>query len=211
MKCALAMALISVGLIAGAQVFAQPSKSKNASTTEQVNYAQKFQAECAPCHGTNGSSDIEGVPVLAGQHSFYAITQLFLFREKRRSNLVMTSLASRMNDSDLRGFSDYIDTLPTVTKAPDSNPLDAQRMQLGKKLAREYKCSICHGEDMSGGQQVPSLRGQKEAYLLESLKGLKIGTRPAYTRAMTETLSQVPSEDFNVLAYYISNIDRHSD
>jgi cytochrome c553 len=27
-----------------------------------------------------------GTPALAGQHSFYAITQLFLFREGRRSN-----------------------------------------------------------------------------------------------------------------------------
>ena len=43
-----------------------------------------------------------GIPALAGQHSFYAITQLFLFREGRRSNEAMTAVAKQMSDADLR-------------------------------------------------------------------------------------------------------------
>jgi cytochrome c553 len=49
-------------------------------------YAQRFAELCAACHGANGRSDMAGTPVLAGQPSFYAITQLFLFREGRRDN-----------------------------------------------------------------------------------------------------------------------------
>ena len=49
--------------------------------------------------------------MLAGQPSFYAITQLFLFREGRRSNEAMTAVAKTMKDDDLRGFSDFIGTL----------------------------------------------------------------------------------------------------
>ena len=55
-----------------------------------------------------------GTPMLAGQPSFYAITQLFLFREGRRSNEAMTAVAKTMTDDDLRGFSDFIGTLPPV-------------------------------------------------------------------------------------------------
>ena len=52
-----------------------------------------------------------GTPALAGQHGFYAITQLFLFREGRRSNEAMTAVAKTMKDDDLRGFAAVIDTL----------------------------------------------------------------------------------------------------
>ena len=80
-------------------------------------YAQRFAAECAACHGANGKSEMPGTPDLAGQHSYYAITQLFLFREGRRSNEAMTAMAKTMKDDDLRGFSDFIATLPPVPRA----------------------------------------------------------------------------------------------
>ena len=35
-----------------------------------------------------------------------------------------------------------------------------------------------------------------------SLRGFKSGTRPGYTQAMTEAVSQVPPEDLDTLAYY---------
>jgi cytochrome c553 len=174
--------------------------------TSLPDYASRFRAECAACHGENGSSDLPDVPVLAGQHSLYAITQLFLFREQRRKNSSMQALAARMSDDDLRGFSDQIGKLPALPSNSKSNTLDAERMQQGEKLSNQYKCSFCHGADMAGGQQVPRLAGQKQNYLLNSLQYLKTGIRPAYTRAMTETLAQVPVEDFDLLAYYIANI-----
>ena len=64
---------------------------------------------CAACHGANGRSEIPGTPALAGQHGFYAITQLFLFREGRRSNEAMTAVARTLKDDDLRGFAAVID------------------------------------------------------------------------------------------------------
>jgi len=60
-----------------------PAAAAKAGAAE---YAQRFATVCAACHGANGRSDIPGTPVLAGQHSYYAITQLFLFREGRRGN-----------------------------------------------------------------------------------------------------------------------------
>ena len=52
---------------------------------------------------------------------------------------------------------------------------------------------------------MPRIGGQKEEYVLATLKGFKSGTRPGYTRAMTEALSQVPASDLDVLAYYVAN------
>ena len=141
-------------------------------------------------------------PALAGQHSFYAITQLFLFREGRRSNEGMTAVAKTLKDDDLRGFSDFIGTLPFVPPPPPATPTDSARMTKGQALAQQHKCLFCHGADLAGGQQVPRIAGQREEYLQMSLRGYKTGTRPGYTMAMTEAVSQIPIEDLDVLAYY---------
>ena len=115
-----------------------------------------------------------GTPVLAGQHSFYAITQLFLFREGRRSNAAMTAVAKGFTDADLRGFSDHIGTLPPVPAPAASAPPDAARMKQGQALAKQHKCVFCHGDDLAGGQQVPRIGGQREDYLRDSAAGLSL-------------------------------------
>ena len=58
---------------------------------------------------------------------------------------------------------------------------------------------FCHGDDLSGGQQVPRIGGQREEYLRESLRGFKSGQRPGYTQAMTEAVSQVSVEELDLL------------
>jgi cytochrome c553 len=186
---------------AGASAAATP-----AATAGAADYAERFRTVCAACHGANGRSDMPGVPVLAGQTSLYTITQLFLFREGRRDNEAMIALAKPMKDADLRGFSDHIGTLPPVpAPAPAAAP-DAARMSKGRALAQQHKCTFCHGEDLSGGQQVPRIGGQKEDYVRRTLQGFKSGDRPGYTRAMTEALSQVPVADLDLLAYYVANL-----
>jgi cytochrome c553 len=179
-----------------------PSAAAKAAAAE---YAQRFATVCAACHGANGRSDMAGTPVLAGQHSYYAITQLFLFREGRRNNPAMTAVAKGFTDADLRGFSDHIGTLPPVPAPPTSAP-DAARMKQGQDLARQHKCVFCHGDDLAGGQQVPRIGGQREEYLRDALQGFKSGQRVGYTQAMGEALSQVPPADLDVLAYYAARV-----
>ena len=173
-----------------------------AALTAGSEYAKRFAELCAPCHGANGRSDMPGTPALAGQHSLYVITQLFLFREGRRDNEAMTAIAKTLKDDDLRGFSDFIGTLRTVPLPTASSPPDAARMSKGRELAQQHKCFFCHGNDLAGGQQVPRIGGQREDYLQMSLRGFKSGKRPGYTMAMTEAVSQIGAADLDTLAYF---------
>ena len=195
-----AIAGIAMTLLAAAA----PPAGAQGTQPAQGNYAQRYAAVCASCHGANGRSDMAGTPVLAGQHSFYAITQLFLFREGRRDNPAMSAVAKTMKDEDLRGFSEFIATLPPVPAAPPAAPPDAARMARGQALAQTHRCVICHGADLSGGQQVPRIAQQREDYLQLTLHGFRTGKRPGYTQAMTEALSGIPPEDLDTLAYYVA-------
>jgi cytochrome c553 len=165
-------------------------------------YAQRFAALCAACHGANGCIETSVTPLLAGQPSLYVITQLFLFREGRRSNEAMTAVAKTLTDADLQGFSDFIGTLPPVPLPPPATPPDPIRMARGHALAEQHKCLFCHGAGLGGGEQVPRIGGQHEDYLQASLRGFHAGSRPGYTQAMTAAVSQVPPEDLDTLAYY---------
>ena len=207
--------LVSIGSVAVSPASAQAKKAAAGASATSAGgtahaagggvYAERFSSVCAACHGANGRSDMPGTPVLAGQHSLYAITQLFLFREGRRNNEAMIGLAKPMTDADLRGFSDFIGTLSPVPAPAPAAPADATRMAKGLALAKEHKCVFCHGADLDGGQGVPRIGGQKEDYVRATLQGFKSGERPGYTRAMTEALSQVPAADLELLAYYVAN------
>ena len=184
---------------------ARPAASKPAAADGgAAGYAQRFATVCAACHGANGRSEMPNMPVLAGQPSFYVITQLFLFREGRRSNEAMTAVAKTLTDDDLRGFSDFIGTLPPVPAPPAATPPDAARMRRGQELALQHKCVFCHGADLAGGQQVARIAGQREDYLQMSLQGFRSGKRPGYTQAMIAAVSQIPPEDLDTLAYYVA-------
>jgi cytochrome c553 len=175
-----------------------------AASAPAAAYAQRFAALCAACHGANGRSEMQGTPALSGQHSFYAITQLFMFREGRRANEAMSAVAKTMNDADLRGFSDFIGTLAPVPAPPPATPPDAARMAKGEALAKENRCVMCHGADLSGGQQVPRIAQQREEYLQMTLQEFRTGKRPGYTQAMSEAVGRIPPEDLDTLAYYIA-------
>jgi len=168
--------------------------------------AERFAA-CLACHGPGGVSQLALTPSLAGQPSFYAVTQLFLFREGRRHSEAMTAVAKGMSDADLRAFSDLIGKLPAPPAAAASGG-DAARDAKGAALVERLRCASCHGSDFAGGQQVPRLAGQREDYLAKALTEFRAGTRVGYTSAMSEALAGTTPDELAVLAGYLAHFSR---
>lgn len=211
-SCTAMLVLVAAAPHAGAQDKARKARAAASATSASAKardataakYAQRFAAECAACHGANGRSDMPLTPVLAGQPSLYAITQLFLFREARRSSEAMNAVARTLTDDDLRGFSDHIGTLPPVPAPPPPTAADPARLAKGRALAEQHKCLACHGPALDGGQQVPRIAGQREDYLRMTLRGFQGGTRAGYTQAMTAAVSHIPVDDLDTLAYFVA-------
>lgn len=191
-------------LLAALALRATPVQAQAAASA--TAYAQRYAALCAGCHGAQGVSAMAMTPSLAGQPSFYAITQLFLFRDGRRDNALMTAVAKGLSDADLRGFADHIGRLPPAAPAPadDAAAADAQQLARGASLGQRLHCSGCHGADYAGGKQVPRLAGQRADYLLHALQGFASGRRLGYTPAMTEALAGTTPEQLVDLALYLS-------
>ncbi|MEO5882614.1 MAG: c-type cytochrome [Caldimonas sp.] len=94
---------------------AKPGFAKNkelASLGEKLyrgGAADRMIPACSGCHSPNGA----GIPAqyarLAGQHADYAEAQLIAFRSgARANNAVMTGVAAKLNDREIKALADYI-------------------------------------------------------------------------------------------------------
>ena len=70
----------------------------------------------------------------------------------------------------------------------------------GKKVM--VKCQVCHGKDgLAKFPEAPNIAGQKETYLVRTLKAFKAGERK--NDQMTIVVNSLSDEDIaNVAAYY---------
>ena len=76
---------------------------------------------CMACHGEQGMGDEDNeAPRLAGQHSWYLVTQLENFRAARRgthedddNGQMMRAMAANLSDEDIENVVAYIATLPS--------------------------------------------------------------------------------------------------
>jgi len=87
--------------------------------------------------------------------------------------------------------------LPTVVSAADA--------EAGK--AKSAVCAACHGADgISAAPIYPNLKGQKEAYIVSSLKAYKSGQRQGgMSMIMKPQADALSDADMaNVAAYYAS-------
>lgn len=161
-------------------------------------------AVCLSCHGGEGTSDNQTVPSLGAQRDPYTLIQLFMYREGLRVAEPMNEYAKGLSDDDLRSAAGFMATLPPPK--PVGGPADQARLERGHALAETYHCLVCHRPDLSGQESVPRLAGQREDYVLKTLRDYKAGARRGYEATMAEALQPVDDAAVVELAYYISHV-----
>lgn len=71
--------------------------------------ADRKVAACSGCHSPNGAGIPSQYPRLSGQHAEYTAAQLTAFRDGiRKNNAVMTGVAAKLNDREIRALADYL-------------------------------------------------------------------------------------------------------
>jgi len=157
-------------------------------------------AQCWSCHGDNGESPNPETPSLGAQKSAYVLIQLYLFREKMRRFELMNNAVKGFSDDDLRTFADMISRLPPPP--PTADTVDPARMERGRALVRQYRCNVCHSPDMAGRDAVPRIAGQREDFLVKTMREYKANIRAGYDASMGDVLQPIPDADILDLAYF---------
>jgi cytochrome c553 len=166
----------------------------------------KQKAEiCAGCHGEAGISQTENIPSLAGQPDQFTQWQLVFFRGGARKNEQMQPIVENISNEDIRILGAYFAALtPPKTSAPDDNPDLSKK---GAQAAVGRRCASCHADSYAGTKAVARIAGQREEYLVKSLRDYKSGVRSGGAgAAMADVAYPLSEEEIEALAHYLAHL-----
>ena len=160
-------------------------------------------ALCAACHGADGQSQQQNIPSLAGQPRVFIENQLVMIREGMRDIPAMKGTLDGVSDQELSALAAHFSALPLkpATTAPDT-----ALFERGQKLAQEMRCGICHLPDYKGREQMPRLAGQREDYLLHSMRQFRNNEAVGRDTIMAASLYGVSDEDLKAMAHYLARV-----
>jgi cytochrome c553 len=125
-----------------------------------------------------------------------------MFREKLRKVELMNEMVKGLTDADLQAFSEFIAKLPAPVPPADAG--DAARIERAKDIVAKNRCNFCHTSTFAGQDQIPRIAGQREDYLVKTLREYKSGERRSYDPAMASVVEPLKDEEFVDLAYYLA-------
>ncbi len=122
-------------------------------------------AICGSCHGARGISQDPLVPNLAGQEPTYLLNAIKAYRDNERSH---EEMVTDQTDEEIENIAAFYSVQAADSVAETGEPA----------VEVIAKCDRCHGQ--TAGQStmvVPSLKGQKQEYLLRVMKEYRDGDR----------------------------------
>ena len=174
------------------------ASSAVAQTSSDVKPPAKADV-CAACHGADGNSTNPLYPILAQQDPRYLYLELKDFKEGRRKDTLMSPVAATLEQSDMLALADYFSK---QKQKPTGFKADPAKVAAGRKKADEVLCSMCHGGDFVGQNEIPRVAGQHYAYIKKQLEDFKAKRRTTDAGNMTSVTTGLADDDSANLAQH---------
>lgn len=188
---------IAAAVLVGGALLSQPAFAQgNAERGEAIAYT------CLGCHGIDGYRNAYPsyrVPKLGGQTASYLSVALRGYRDGTRPHPTMVAQASSLTDQEIDDVAAYLASIVDTSEKQDRTP----NVQPPQQAA---VCAACHGQyGFSMGPLWPTLAGQHEDYLVNSLKAYRSGARK--DPVMMPMAAGLSDADIKLLARYFSRLD----
>jgi cytochrome subunit of sulfide dehydrogenase len=167
-------------------------------------------AECDSCHGTDGSSADELIPVIHGLSEFYLDDNLHQYADEYRpcpeatypegaeragETTTMCAIVQALSDDQIAELATHYAALEFVFT---DQPFDPVRADRGAQL-HELTCKRCHADaGTDPWDDAGFLAGQRTAYLRQSLEEFRSGARP-YPDKMQVKVEPLTDADIEAL------------
>lgn len=168
---------------------------------------------CDTCHGlqAQGYRGYIPMPRLAGLQPQYFESQLRAYIERRRTNPIMVNVAHVLSPSMISGLANYFQSLnpPPIGGAPRrSIALGKAIYENGLPESNVPACSVCHGSDAKGQNEIPRLAGQLHEYTVGQLTNwAKVrgqGTTVDTSGIMAPTAHNLTKAQIEAVSAYVS-------
>ena len=168
------------------------------------------QQACPACHGAQGEGNAQmKAPRIAGLGEGYILRQLDAYANGARQNPLMTPVAQQLTPDQRRAMARaYANTPPgngTKTATARSAASSAPKLAtVGDAAKGVQACANCHGpEGIGEPPMIPSLAGQQQAYLADTLRAWKSGARKTDPSGQMNLIaSKLTDADIAALARY---------
>ena len=160
---------------------------------------------CSACHGANGNSRSESIPILAGINVAYFKKTIEDYAAGRRVSPEMEPFAKQVK---LLGVDEIATFFSAQKREPSPGKPDRAAVDRGR--AASAVCASCHGPEGQGDapKLVPAIAGQPAGYIRNQLLLFKTDKRSPGDPALTQlksVLRAIPDETLaDVAAYYSS-------
>ena len=158
---------------------------------------------CEACHGPNGNAVLKDMPSIAGQPKVFIENQLVLIREGMRDIPQMKGVLDNVPDTELTELATYYAGLK-IAKPPAQK--QAALYDKGETLSKDMRCGICHLPTYVGREQMPRLAGQREDYLLYTMRAMKANQAVGRDPIMIASLYGISDEDLRAIAHYLARL-----
>ena len=171
-----------------------------------LSYAQNMSAKlavCAACHGSDGNSTIVGTPSLAGQPKVFLENNLIMIREGLREIPAMKGQLDGLSDPQIIALAKFY-TAQVLKPVPGQR--DEALYERGQLLSKQALCGTCHLPDYVGREQMPRLAGQREDYLLHTMRQFRNNQATGRDTIMAASLYGMNDDDLRSIAQYLSQL-----
>jgi sulfide dehydrogenase cytochrome subunit len=174
--------------------------------------------DCMDCHGDDGVSIESDIPTIAGASSAFIEASLFAYKDDvrpaikskyrqgdtDRAETDMKKIVNELNDNQITELSDYFSAKTFVAA---KQKFDPALVKIGKKV-HTRKCQKCHEDGGSSAEDDSGiLAGQWTAYLQESMKHYRGGSREMDKKMKKKVAKLSDKEWLALLAFYASQQD----
>jgi len=156
---------------------------------------------CNACHGPNGNAVLKDMPSIAGQPKVFIENQLVLIREGMRDIPQMKGVLDNVPDTELTELANHYTSLK-IAKPPAQK--QTALYDKGETLSTEMRCGICHLPNYVGREQMPRRAGQREDYLLLTMRAMQSNQAVGRDPIMSASLHGISDADFQAIAHFLA-------
>lgn len=199
------IARLGVGLALGIFVLlAMTVEGRAAGPLDNPGFAKVIT--CSACHGQNGNSRTDMMPIIAGLDPAYFKKQIESYATGKRPSPEMEPYAKEIQFLGVDQIAAYF-----AAQKREPSPIRVTADAIAKGKVAAASCVICHGEKGAGdpARLIPALAGQAPGYLAQQMLLFKQDTREPGDQllaAKKAVMRVVPDSQFAELAAYYASL-----
>jgi len=199
------IARLGVGLTLGIlALLALTEEGRAAGPLDNPGFAKVIT--CSACHGQNGNSRTDMMPIIAGLDPAYFTKQIENYATGKRPSPEMEPYAKEIQFLGVDQIAAYF-----AAQKREPTPIRATADAIAKGKVAAASCVICHGDKGAGdpARLIPGLAGQAPGYLAQQMLLFKQDTREPDDQllaAKKAVMRVVPDSQFAELAAYYASL-----